>query len=289
MNYNAKNKLPIQEFDLSNLRTQSEPGKGMSIVIIAPTGSGKSWVVRAILNEIKDYPVGIIISRTEHIDRFYSDFCPETYIYDNYTPSIIKKVFRRQAIVLAKAKKYKERGKELDTRCFIVMDDCFADSKSWTKDTEIKTLLYEGRHYNITYILTMQYPLGIAPDLRSQFKYIFVLANDKFNDQKKIYDHYAGIFPSFFAFREIYMQLTEDHGCLVVKTGNSKTPLEKIFHYKAPDLSSSHFIVGGKQYKKYHKVNYKKDWDTVQEKFDVVDFCNEHKRSKEHIKIHYEK
>lgn len=290
MNNFKNNKLPIQEFDLESLRTLPHQGEGMSIVIIAPSGSGKSWVVRAILYELRDFPCGIVLSGTEHIDRFYGQFCPETYIYDGYKESIIKKVFLRQSIILRKAEDYEKKGKKIDTRCFIVMDDCFSDSKSWTKDPVMKKLLFEGRHYNITYILTMQYPLGISPDLRSQFKYIFVLANDKVNDQKKIYDHYAGIFPNVNAFREIFLQLTEDYGCLVVRnTAKCKNPMEKIFHYKAPDLSKEIFIIGSRQFKKFHKLNYKKNWDDEKEMFDIVDFCNERKKNKEHIKIHYEK
>ena len=47
-----------------------------------------------------------------------------------------------------------------------------------SKDPLIYELMYNGRHYKILFMLTMQTPLGIKPDLRSNFDYFFLLATD---------------------------------------------------------------------------------------------------------------
>ena len=36
------------------------------------------------------------------------------------------------------------------------MDDCLASKGSWMRDQPISTLMFNGRHYEIMYILTMQ-------------------------------------------------------------------------------------------------------------------------------------
>jgi hypothetical protein len=62
-----------------------------AIVMIAKRGSGKSWVVRAILEYFKDIPAGCIISPTDHDNCFYGKFFPDTYIHYAYKSEIIER------------------------------------------------------------------------------------------------------------------------------------------------------------------------------------------------------
>ena len=84
------------------------------------------------------------------------------------------------------------------------MDDCLGSKHAWAKDKPILEMFYNGRHFQITFILTMQFPLGIGPELRSNFDYVFLLADDFVSNQKRIYDHYAGMFPNFESFRRVF-------------------------------------------------------------------------------------
>ena len=52
-------------------------------------------------------------------------------------------------------------GKTIDPRAFLI-DDCLYD-QSWIRDTNIRSLFMNGRHYKILFIITMQYALGIPP------------------------------------------------------------------------------------------------------------------------------
>ena len=234
-----------------------------AIILIAKRGSGKSWVVRAIMNYFKDIPVGLVISKTDRMNRFYADFFPDTYIHYNYKSEIIEEVMRRQEEMIEKkeTKQKKGRGSKLDTRCFVVMDDCLGQKGAWVKDPPIQELLFNGRHYHIMYILTMQFPLGISPELRINFDYIFLLADDIISNLKRMHDHYAGIFPTFDSFRQIFSKLTEDHGAMViVNRGAAKSIFEKIYWYKAPDLSIQDVTMGCKQFQDFHKHNYNEEW-----------------------------
>jgi len=65
--YNGNN-LPIRKFKLEYMLPNP------SIAMIAKRGSGKSWVVRAIIKHFNDIPGGIIISPTDKMSVFYGDF-----------------------------------------------------------------------------------------------------------------------------------------------------------------------------------------------------------------------
>lgn len=250
-----------------------------SIVMIAKRGSGKSWVVRAILNHFRDIPVGLIISPTDRMNVFYGDFFPDSYIHYSYKSEIIEKLLARQQQMIDKQKEKQAQGKNLDTRAFIVMDDCLGQKGSWVRDQPIQELLFNGRHYHIMYILTMQFPLGITPELRSNFDYIFLLADDMISNQKRIYDHYAGMFPNFDSFRQVFAELTSDFGAMViVNRGVRNSALDKIFWYKAPDLSSQKIEMGCSQFREFHKRNYDPMWKKKNNTFNFTNYCADKKR-----------
>jgi len=250
------NKLPIPEFCVDEMCINP------SVVMIAKRGSGKSWVTRAVLQKFKDVPVGLILSPTEQDNPFYSGFFPDTYIFYEYKSSILQRLLYRQRMMIKKAKDKKEKGKFLDPRAIIVMDDCLASKGAWAKDPPIHDLLFNGRHRQIMYILTMQFPLGIKPELRSNFDYIFLLADDQVSNLKRIYEHYAGMFPDFHSFRQVFKQLTDDFGAMVIKNRGARGSLfDKIAFYRAPDLSKIKMDFGCKQFRTYDKKNYDKEWE----------------------------
>lgn len=280
VDFGDQGKLPIKEFKLSDMCINP------SIVMIAKRGSGKSVVCKALLNHFKDIPVGLIISPTDRLSCFFGDFFPKTYIHYEYKSEIITRLIARQKAMIKKKQVREEKGKTLDTRSFVIMDDCLSQKGSWVKDQPILELLFNGRHYHIMYILTMQYPLGITPELRSNFDYIFLLAEDFVSNLKRIYDHYAGMFPDFNSFRQTFGQLTEDYGCMVISNrGQRKTFLDKIFWYKAPSSYDNEPVIGCKQFRKFHELNYNNDWENKHKQFDIGEYCSKKKKDKSSLKI----
>ena len=280
VNLNGSEKLPINEFKLADMCLNP------SIVMVAKRGSGKSYVCRAILNHFKDIPVGLIISPTDRMSCFYGNFIPDSYIHYQYKSDIIEKLLFRQQQIIDKEKLKKAQGKKIDTRAFIVMDDCLSKRGTWMKDQPIQELLFNGRHYHIMYILTMQYPLGITPELRGNFDYIFLLAEDFISNLKRIYEHYAGMFPDFNSFKQAFSQLTEDYGCMVISNRGARASfLQKVFWYRAPLINDEDITIGCKQYRKYHENNYDKKWSTKSKMFDINEYVNKKKKDKGALKI----
>jgi hypothetical protein len=263
--YLNNSKLQIHELELNKMC------KNPAIIIITKRGGGKTWVCRSLLEHFRDIPVGIIISHTEKTDPFFSNFFPPAFIYDEYKPQIFQRILARQSAIQEKSHMKNKFGKKIDTRLLLLMDDCLSNSKEWSKDESLKEILFNGRHYDITYILAMQSPMAITPELRENFDYAFLLYTDNFSQQKKLFDHYTGMFPTFNAFKEVYDKLTENYGVMVIKKRDvsSRSISDKIFHFKAKNINPR--IIGCKQMVHFNKNNFDPSWfkKRTQHLFDI--------------------
>ena len=243
-----------------------------TIAMIAKRASGKSVLVKEIMKSIqkkKKVPSAVVICKTEKLNRSYGDHIPDSYIYYNFETDILSRIFSRQQRLINDNVKRKKRGKKLkDDRVLLVMDDCMSD-KNWVKDPNILELFFNGRHYHISFMLTMQYSKGLPPEMRGNLDYIFLLAEDFICNRKRLYDDYAGMFPSFEIFKMVFSELTDNYGCMVINNRVHSNNIEdKVFWYKArPDVD---FDFGDKIYNKFHRKNYNDRWDKMPLKFDYA-------------------
>ena len=246
-------KLKIKRFDLKKM------AENCTIAMIAKRASGKSYLTREILYHKRDLPSAIAISRTEKLNTFYGEFIPDIYIYDEFDTSILNKIFARQAKMNEDNKRRLENGKKpKDDRLMIIMDDCMSSKGTWVKDQNILELFFNGRHHHVSFILTMQFALGIPPEMRSNFDYIFLLAEDFKSNRKRLYEHYAGMFPSLESFEKVFSDITQNYGVMVIDNRVHSTDItEKVFWYKAKETPK--FTLGSKKYIKYHKKKYDKN------------------------------
>ena len=140
-------------------------------------------------------------------------------------------------------------NKSIDPRAFLILDDCLYDN-SWTKDKNVRSLFMNGRHYKILFIITMQYALGIPPNLRTNIDYVFILRENYVSNRKRLYEHYAGMFPTFEMFCQVMDQCTENFECLVINNNAKSNKLEdQVFWYKANDHQE--FRIGADDYWNY--------------------------------------
>ena len=72
--------LKLQEFDIKTLIKDND-GTYIHprIVMIAPSGSGKSWIVRNILYEMRDIPCGVVLAPTDKMNNSNSSLYPVFY------------------------------------------------------------------------------------------------------------------------------------------------------------------------------------------------------------------
>jgi len=222
--------LKLRKFDISSIKTTH------TVVLLGKRNTGKSFLIRDMMYYHRDVPLGTVICPTEPVNPFFRNFVPSIFIHDTYSPDTVNNVLKRQKKVKANVDRNMcaYGSCNIDPRMFLIMDDCAADSKSWARSREIRELFMNGRHSNLLVLITLQYPMGIPPELRSNIDYTFILRENVLANRKRIYDNYAGIFPSFDMFCEVLNQCTNDFEMLVIANNANSTRLtDCVFWYKA--------------------------------------------------------
>ena len=240
--------LQLKKFDMKNISFRPDENKGPVVVLIGRRDTGKSFLVRDLLFYHQDIPIGTVISGTEAGNGFYGSIVPKLFIHDEYSNLIIEKILKRQKIVIKQVKKDKENyGRtNIDGRTFVILDDCLYDN-SWARDKLMRLLFMNGRHWKIMLIITMQYPLGVPPNLRTNIDYTFILREPYIANRKRIYENFAGMFPTFESFCQVMDQCTENYECLVVSNNSKSNKLEdQIFWYKA--VAHGDFKLGSREF-----------------------------------------
>ena len=259
--------LELKRFDMKNISFKPNENKGPVIVLIGRRDTGKSFLVRDLLYYQQDIPLGTVISGTEEGNGFYGKHVPKLFIHNEYNTVIIENILKRQKQVLKQMQKEMEAYKRttIDPRTFVILDDCLYDA-SWTKDTNMRSLFMNGRHYKALLIITSQYSLGIPPNLRSNIDYVFILRENYISNRKRLYEHYAGMFPTFEVFCQVMDQCTENYECLVIDNTSKSNKIEDmVFWYKADDHES--FTLGAPEFWQHHSSNFHDGID-AEEEFD---------------------
>lgn len=236
-----KMNFQIKKFNMDMIRDRCEidSRKSPMIVVIGKKDTGKSFLVKDVLfNAQNSFPVGTVISGTEVANEFFQHMVPSKFIHDKYKPEIIMNTIKRQLAVKTRRNQDKSNGSgnsNVDPRAFLILDDCLYDS-TWIREESTRYVFMNGRHIDLMTIITMQYPLGITPNLRTNVDFIFILRETMINNRRRIYDNYAGMFPTFEMFCQFMDQCTENYECLVICNGVSSNKLEdQVFWYKASD------------------------------------------------------
>lgn len=238
----VRSSIDLKYFDMSNIRPDS------TIAIIAPRRSGKSVLVKDILYRLRDqFAYGIIVSTTEELNRFYQDFVPDTFIYHEYDPQRIAKIIERQKQII------KTHGKKPENRMFCVFDDVLADASLWMNDPTVKDIFFNGRHFNMFFILSIQYAMSLKASFRSNLDYTFVFYDKATTNQEKIYKNFAVGFESFQEFKQVFDKVGKlEHISLVFSP-------EGLHHYKA-SLDHGSFLLGSPRFWEYHQHKYDKKY-----------------------------
>jgi hypothetical protein len=219
----------IKRFDMKRIPQDAV------VIFIGRRRTGKSTLVRDLLYNHQDMPLGTVISGTEESNSFYGKMIPPLFIHGEFQPVILANFVKRQKMIMAKIQTDLKMNvkSRVDPRSFMILDDCMYDD-SWTHDKNIRYLFMNGRWLKAFFLITMQYPLGIQPALRTNVDYVFILREPYLNNRKRIFDNYASAFPSFEFFCQIMDQCTQNYECLVIDNTSQSAKLEDcIFWYKA--------------------------------------------------------
>jgi hypothetical protein len=241
--------ISLSKFNPRKIEERRTTGSGpATCVFIGKRGTGKSTLVADILYYIRKIPAGVAISATEDGNEFYASYIPDILIHSEYKPEIIQSIITRQKKAINKDKN------NTNNDVFVLLDDCMYDRKM-IRDPNIRGIFMNGRHWRITFMLTMQYCMDLPPDLRSNIDYIFILRENIIQNQEKIYKNFFGIFPQFSVFQDVLNSCTEGYECLVLdNTSRSNNIQDCVFWYRAKPNRS--FKIGSKELWNYCRKNY---------------------------------
>ena len=241
--------LNLKKFDMNEIKDDKV------VVLIGKRDTGKSFLCRDILFRHRGIPVGQVISGTEGANQFYSKMVPKLFIHDEFKPEIVENILKRQKIMIEKINQSGGGADQsIDPRAFLILDDCLYDN-SWAKDKNMRSVFMNGRHFKLLFLLTMQYALGIPPNMRTNIDYVFILRENYVSNRKRLYEHYAGMFPTFEMFCQVMDQCTENYECLVINNNAKSNKLsDQVFWYKAEPRPD--FKIGGASYWDYSNKNY---------------------------------
>ena len=240
--------LELRKFDMRSITFDPKENKGPVIVLIGRRDTGKTFLVKDLLYFHQDIPIGTVISGTEAGNGFYGKLVPKLFIHEEYNSVLIENVLRRQRAVMKQCNHEMEVYKKvsIDPRTFVILDDCLYDN-TWARDKLMRALFMNGRHWKVMLIITMQYPLGIPPNLRTNIDYVFILRENYLANRKKIWENFASMFPTLESFCAVMDQTTEHYGALVLNNNAKSNKItDQIFWYKAEERPD--YKLGAKEF-----------------------------------------
>lgn len=245
--------LSPSQFKLSDLKENS------TVVLLAKRRSGKSVCIKHLMYHFHTHcgiKTGIVCSHTEDADPFYCKFFPPLYIY-NDCEHALRKVMERQK----KIKEYNNKSsKKKDDKILVVLDDVI-DDINFVKSKEFNDIMTNGRHYGITFIIAIQYVKALPPVARQNFDYIFLFNNDITDEIHKIYQSFAGIFPSEKIFKIALQTFTKNYQIMIInQTGSTAGELNDKYAIFKASMNLPNFFFGSHKFNKLSKQYYNPKW-----------------------------
>ena len=219
--------------------------------------TGKTTLIASLLYAKKHiFPVAMAMSGSEDSNNFYKTLMPSSFVFNDYDPEQVKSFIKRQKI----AKMHLE-----NPWAILLLDDCTDDPKIFNSKLQ-HSIYKKGRHWNMWYILSLQYSMDVKPVIRTNVDNVFVLRESILKNRESLWRNYAGIIPDFKLFCEIMDALTDDYSALYIhNTGTSNDWRDCVFWYKAPIIPED-FKFGCKEYWDFHYKRYNPEYS---DPFDV--------------------
>jgi hypothetical protein len=184
--------------------------KNKTILCCAKRGSGKSNIIRWLIQaEEHNFKKVYLISPTERVNKFYSEFIDEDCIFDEYSERWVEKLIETMT--------EENTGKTGDklSNVLVILDDCIADLNMHSSKT-LKILFARGRHAGIGIVITTQYINAVSPLIRTNSDYILCGQMNRASLQL-LCDEYMTATMERNEFIKMYATATSNYGFLLVK------------------------------------------------------------------------
>jgi hypothetical protein len=256
-------KFTIKEKKLRDIKL------GTTIAIIAPKRSGKTSLIKGFFYyNWKKIRLPLVVSSTASTTMDFNNIVPDIFIHEEYSKDVFRSFMSEQSNISKKISK-NLFGKEIVKDGVIVLDDIIGTNSEWKKDKEFQKLFFQGRHLNVTGLLSVQHSLYIPPDYRDCIDYLIICKIKSKKSRKDIFDKFwneslgdMNLLNELFdeCFSENYRFMVFDFTGM----GKSGTSVEDtVFWMKLHDpklFMHKRFKVGLKKFWKLNNIYYDPDW-----------------------------
>ena len=152
---------------------------GYTVILYGPRRSGKSTFIRNICQRIRPWYPDVVVFTTTKDSGEYFGFIPIENVIDGLDEDLLMKLILNQR----RKKREESRGKDQGNyELLVIIDDCMSEKLRY-KDIFNK-VFFNGRHYNITLIVTVQDVKGVAPaaTINADLAYSFALPDRRGRD-----------------------------------------------------------------------------------------------------------
>lgn len=249
--------------DIRDINTKKE---GQRIGIFGQTGSGKSYVAKAIMGANKHIPFWVIMCQSESTNHQYGmHMINDLTIWDYYDEEALISVKNRQIKVCEEWKIPKTEPSQFvhDPSVCVLLDDLAEYEEDMNKSKVLGYYHCVSRHHKVLFIELYQYYSQLKPKFRRQLSWVVVMRPSSDTDIKNMHKEFFGAL-KFNDFKEVLLAATQSNGCLVLNILSKENIENRMFYYKAP-YPSEEFIVGTKWSKKLYQHYYNDEWKNTTE------------------------
>lgn len=212
-------------------------------VICGLQGGGKSWLIKYMMACVGDtFDVVLVFSNTAFAEGNFDYIADPDYVHREYKEDVLRgmmDIFEEQITA----------GRPL--KGCVIFDDCIT-GKQWMSEALV-SLVTQVRHYNITLILSTQYPKYIRPIFHTNAFRVFMFNMGSLIALKALWEAYGQLF-SFDEFKAYFMEATgPKHQFLSYDMKNGATSIEGRYRVLLCPAEIPKFKVGVKKAKKAGK------------------------------------
>lgn len=227
-----------------------------NMVVLGHKHTGKSTLMKDILYHLHQnkIPRVVVFSGTEEGNDFYQRFVPASYIHAGLDLDRLKTVVDAQRKIVKSCRSMEGRCEPIDTRLVIVLDDIMY-KKHATKTEIFGELFMNGRHWNVSILLSCQYIMLLDVACRSNVDYLVCLREQVPRNRQKLYENFFGMFSRRQDFYHVLDECTKNYEALILDNTSPNLTVEScVLWYKA-SLELPSFRFGSGSFQQYSSTS----------------------------------
>lgn len=179
----------------------------------------------------------------------FAQHVPSCFVYDGFHEDVLERVVEKQ-----------NRDQKLGCcKPIVVVLDDLAYLAAHIKSCDVvKRIFFNGRHYKIFLLLSMQYVKLFPPEFRSNINFVFCTMEKNPANRRLVFEAFNNIFKDFDSFDRAFCTLTTDYKCMVLDNVSNKSMAiqDNVFWYKAAYPPAQWIMNRGGSMWRYHKQRY---------------------------------